>query len=392
MLIAKNLIAGEAVDTADGTFTAGGGLAAFQEASHALVNRAPDAAADAFDAYRRVPADARAAFLDRIAAAIEANDELIAVAHVETALPKQRLAGERSRTANQLRMFATLVREGSWVDARIDRALPQRIPLPKPDIRRMLVPVGPVAVFGASNFPLAFSVAGGDTASALAAGCPVVVKAHPAHPATSEVAGRAIIAAAQASGIPAGVVLAAAQHPPRDCASARAASARQGGRLHRKPACGPRAVRRRGQSSRAHPGLRRDGQREPGVHPARCDRGAGAGARRRTEGIRDTWRRAVLHQSRIDDRRRGPRLRRPRARARRADADGAARHDADSRDLQLVSSWRPAPERHRRYLDDAFVDRRPGVARCPVTLRDARLGTSYGTTKWPKRFSVRQRW
>ena len=86
-------------------------------------------------------------------------------------------------------MFATLVREGSWVDARIDRALPHRTPLPRPDIRRMLVPIGPVAVFGASNFPLAFSVAGGDTASALAAGCPVVVKAHPAHPATSEVAG-----------------------------------------------------------------------------------------------------------------------------------------------------------------------------------------------------------
>jgi NADP-dependent aldehyde dehydrogenase len=102
-------------------------------------------------------------------------------------------------------MFAALVRDGSWVDARIDRALPQRTPLPKPDIRRMLVPIGPVAVFGASNFPLAFSVAGGDTASALAAGCPVVVKAHPAHPATSELAARAIMAAAEASGIPRGV-------------------------------------------------------------------------------------------------------------------------------------------------------------------------------------------
>ena len=102
-------------------------------------------------------------------------------------------------------MFANLVREGSWVDARIDRALPDRKPLPKPDIRRMLIPIGPVAVFGASNFPLAFSVAGGDTASALAAGCPVVVKAHPAHPATSELAARAIIAAVKASGMPAGV-------------------------------------------------------------------------------------------------------------------------------------------------------------------------------------------
>ena len=96
-------------------------------------------------------------------------------------------------------MFANLVREGSWVDARIDRALPDRKPLPKPDIRRMLIPIGPVAVFGASNFPLAFSVAGGDTASALAAGCPVVVKAHPAHPATSELAARAIVAAVNAA-------------------------------------------------------------------------------------------------------------------------------------------------------------------------------------------------
>jgi NADP-dependent aldehyde dehydrogenase len=205
MLIGKNLIAGEWVDTADGTFVAGGALRAFEEASPALLDRALDAAARASEAYRRVPPEARAAFLERIAAAIEASEEIIEAAHVETALPKPRLAGERARTANQLRMFATLVHEGSWVDARIDPGLPERTPLPKPDIRRMLIPIGPVAVFGASNFPLAFSVAGGDTASALAAGCPVVVKAHPAHPATSEVAARAIVAAAHESGIPAGV-------------------------------------------------------------------------------------------------------------------------------------------------------------------------------------------
>jgi NADP-dependent aldehyde dehydrogenase len=102
-------------------------------------------------------------------------------------------------------MFGNLVREGSWVDARIDRAMPERTPLPRPDIRRMLMPIGPVAVFGASNFPLAFSVAGGDTASALAAGCPVVVKAHPAHPATSEYAARAVVAAVTAAGMPPGV-------------------------------------------------------------------------------------------------------------------------------------------------------------------------------------------
>ena len=205
MLTGQNLIAGEPVESADGTFTAGGELARFDEASAAHLDRALNAATGAFDAYRRLPADTRAGFLDRIAAAIESNDRLIEVAHVETALPVPRLTGERTRTANQLRMFAALVRDGSWVDARIDRALPQRTPLPKPDIRRMLIPIGPVAVFGASNVPLAFSVAGGDTASALAAGCPVVVKAHPAHPATSELAAGDIIAAAQASGIPAGV-------------------------------------------------------------------------------------------------------------------------------------------------------------------------------------------
>jgi 2,5-dioxopentanoate dehydrogenase len=116
----------------------------------------------------------------------------------------ERLAGERVRTVNQLRLFATLIRDGSWVDARIDRAIPERKP-PKPDLRRMLIPLGPVAVFAASNFPLAFSVAGGDTASAFAAGCPVIVKAHPAHAATSELTARAIVKAAQATGMPAGV-------------------------------------------------------------------------------------------------------------------------------------------------------------------------------------------
>ena len=175
------------------------------EASLADIDAALSAAARASDEYRRVAAGQRAEFLDRIAAAIEQAGELLDVAHRETALPPERLAGERARTAGQLRLFANLVREGSWVDARIDRALPDRKPLPRPDIRRMLIPIGPVAVFGASNFPLAFSVAGGDTASALAAGCPVVVKGHPAHPGTSELAARAVIDAAIATGMPAGV-------------------------------------------------------------------------------------------------------------------------------------------------------------------------------------------
>jgi NADP-dependent aldehyde dehydrogenase len=163
-------------------------------------------AEQAFMAYRGQPADAIAKFLDAIAAGLEAlGPELIARAHAETALPEPRLLSERGRTMNQLRMFATLVREGSWVDARIDRADPGRTPAPKPDLRRMLIPIGPVVVFGASNFPLAFSVCGGDTASALAAGNPVVVKAHPAHPGTSELAARVVQKAASDCGMPAGV-------------------------------------------------------------------------------------------------------------------------------------------------------------------------------------------
>lgn len=205
MLTGKNLIACVPSDSAEGRFSAVGALAEFEEASRAHVDDALEAAGRASPEYRRLPAEARAAFLDRIAEELERADGLLDAAHRETALPPDRLVGECGRAASQLRMFANLVRDGSWVDARIDRALPDRKPLPKPDIRRMLIPIGPVAVFGASNFPLAFSVAGGDTASALAAGCPVVVKAHPAHPATSELAARAIVAAVNACGMPAGV-------------------------------------------------------------------------------------------------------------------------------------------------------------------------------------------
>ncbi len=133
----------------------------------------------------------------------QAAEAIIDRAHQETALPRPRLAGEVARTSNQLRLFAGVVEEGSWVMARIDTADPARTP-PKPDVRSMLRPLGPVAVFGASNFPLAFSVAGGDTASALAAGNPVIVKAHPAHPGTSELAGHIIAAAVAECGFPSG--------------------------------------------------------------------------------------------------------------------------------------------------------------------------------------------
>lgn len=159
----------------------------------------------AFDTFRATSDHERADFLEQIAARILAlGDELIVRAMAETGLPRARLEGERGRTMNQLKMFAELLREGSWQDARIDTALPQRTP-PRPDLRLRFVGVGPVAVFGASNFPLAFSVAGGDTAAALAAGCPVVVKAHSAHPGTSELVGRAVVEAVTLSKLPAGV-------------------------------------------------------------------------------------------------------------------------------------------------------------------------------------------
>ncbi|MBC2667761.1 aldehyde dehydrogenase (NADP(+)) [Novosphingobium piscinae] len=164
------------------------------------------AAAAAFDTYRATSRAARAAFLEGIAAEILAiGDPLIEAAMQESGLPRVRLEGERGRTVGQLRMFADVVRAGAWQQLRIDPALPERQPLPRPDLRLRMIPVGPVAVFGASNFPLAFSTAGGDTAAALAAGCPVVVKGHPAHPRTGELVAGAIARAVAAHGLPAGV-------------------------------------------------------------------------------------------------------------------------------------------------------------------------------------------
>jgi alpha-ketoglutaric semialdehyde dehydrogenase len=177
----------------------------FAEATENEVDRACRLADAAFPLFAALAPKARAAFLREIAREImDLGDVLLDRAHRETALPLPRLQGERGRTVSQLEMFAALVEEGSWVDARIDRAKPERTPLPRPDLRRMRVPLGPVAVFGASNFPLAFSVAGGDTASALAAGCPVVVKAHPAHPGVCELVGSAIVRAVQKAGMPEG--------------------------------------------------------------------------------------------------------------------------------------------------------------------------------------------
>ena len=170
------------------------------------LNLAADLAEEAFAIYSKLPGREKARFLRHIADGIEAIvPELVERAHRETALPEARLKGESARTIHQLRLFAQVVEEGSWVNARIDPAQPDRKPLPRSDIRSMMRPLGPVAVFGASNFPLAFSVAGGDTAAAFAAGNPVIVKAHHAHPGTSEMVGQVIARSVKECGLPPGV-------------------------------------------------------------------------------------------------------------------------------------------------------------------------------------------
>ena len=164
------------------------------------------AAAAAYPSFSTLDPETHARFLEAIAGNIEAiGEELITRAGLETGLPAARLQGERARTTGQLRLFAGVVRQGDYRGVRIDPALPDRAPLPRADIRQRQIPLGPVAVFGASNFPLAFSTAGGDTASALAAGCPVVFKAHNAHPGTGELVGQAIAKAVRDTGLHPGV-------------------------------------------------------------------------------------------------------------------------------------------------------------------------------------------
>ncbi len=176
------------------------------EASFDDIRNAVSKASSAFKIYSKMDGKKRAAFLNAIASEIEAvSEELTKRAVLESGLPEARINGERGRTVNQLKLFASIAEEGSWVEASIDKAQPDRSPLPKPDIRKKLYPLGPVAVFTASNFPLAFSTAGGDTASALAAGNPVIVKAHPLHPGTNEIVATAILKAAKDQGMPDGV-------------------------------------------------------------------------------------------------------------------------------------------------------------------------------------------
>ncbi len=208
MLTGKHLIAGAWVAGSE-VFSSSpvtGEPRQFAAGGPAKVDAAVKAAEAAFAAYAATSREERAVFLERIATEIEARGaEITEVAAAESALPTARLEGERGRTTGQLRLFAAEIRKGAYLDVRKDAALPDRAPLPRPEIRLIQRPIGPVAVFGASNFPLAFSTAGGDTASALAAGCPVVVKGHPAHPGTGELVAQAIDAAIKACGMPAGV-------------------------------------------------------------------------------------------------------------------------------------------------------------------------------------------
>ena len=213
MIHGNHIIAGSRQARGDRTFTAvdpssGRPLASvFRDATAAEIDAAMEAAARAFQEYRLRSASAIAAFLEGIATELDSvGNEIVATAHAETGLPLARLENERARMINGVRIFAQVAREGSWIGARIDRADPARKPAPKPDVRAMLTAIGPVVVFGASNFPLAISVAGNDTMSALAAGCPVVVKAHPAHPGTSELVAEAITRAVARSDMPAGVL------------------------------------------------------------------------------------------------------------------------------------------------------------------------------------------
>lgn len=178
----------------------------FYSATDNELNTAVTKAKMAFNSYSRISMERRAEFLEEIANEIEAlGDELIQRASIESGLPNARFNGERGRTTGQLRLFAKVLREGSWVEASIDTAIPDRSPVPKPDIRKVLTATGPIAVFTASNFPLAFSTAGGDTASALAAGCPVIVKAHESHLGVNEMVSSAIVKAAKKTNMPDGV-------------------------------------------------------------------------------------------------------------------------------------------------------------------------------------------
>ena len=340
------------------------------------VEAATTEASEAFAAFRATTPTQRADFLEAIAAEIEADkDAIIEAAVAESHLPLGRITGEVGRTTGQLRMFADVVRRGDHLGVRIDPAVPDRAPLPRADIRQRMIPLGPVAVFGASNFPLAFSTAGGDTASALAAGCPVVVKGHPAHPRTGRLVGRRHRPGGRGE-------RPADRHlhlPPRRGRRLRARPgprqrpAHQGRRLHR---LARRRARDRGdgrQASRTDPGVRRDVLDQPrGRPPGRPRR---AGRRRPRPGVRRLAHprlRPVLHQPRTalpPDRRGGRRLPRGHGRGRRG------HHGPDH-----------AHPRHRRGLRPTA----PAGSRAPPASPASALAPTVASTP-PRRSSARPR-
>ncbi len=208
MLMGKSLIAGEWVGS-DETFESAvvsGSPDTFSKGTPEMVDRAAQAAEEAFWSYGYSKASERVAFLRILAEEIEARGaEITEIGVKETGLPAARLDGERGRTIAQINTYADVIEDGGYLEPVLDEALPDREPAPRPELRSIQRPIGPVGVFGASNFPLAFSTAGGDTASALAAGCPVVVKGHPAHPGVADVVAQAMDAAIKRAGVHPGV-------------------------------------------------------------------------------------------------------------------------------------------------------------------------------------------
>ncbi|MCY4663236.1 MAG: aldehyde dehydrogenase family protein [Acidimicrobiaceae bacterium] len=257
----------------------------FAFVTEVAVDAAAGAARAAFDVFRETSPSERAGFLETIAANLDAcRDEIVARACLESGLPRARIEGEHGRTTGQIRLFAREVRLGSHQGVRIDEAQPDRVPLPGPDVRQRHIGVGPVAVFGPSNFPLAFSATGGDVAAALAAGCPVIVKAHNAHPGTAELAGSAVEAAVEACGLPGGVYSllfgagrvvgqALAAHPAIKAiaftGSQAGGTAPMGPAAGRRPAPRAPAPRRGGSRSRCTPRCRASTHRWcwPGLPP-----------------------------------------------------------------------------------------------------------------------------
>ena len=352
---------------------------AYHHGDSSNVDAACSAAAAAFPVYRATTSEQRAQFLEAIAANIEAvKDAIIARATAETGLPTARITGEVGRTTGQLRLFASVLREGSWNGARIDPALPDRQPAPRPDIRQRTVPLGPVAVFGASNFPLAFSVAGGDTASALAAGCPVVVKGHDAHPGTSELVGRAITDAVAESGLPKGTFsLLFGSGPdlgialvtdPRIKAVGFTGSRSGGTALVAAAAARPEPIPVYAEMSSINPVFLLDGALE---HPRRRPR---QGLRRLAHhGVRP-----VLHQPGPRHRRRQPRPRRlhhrrprrPRRVAGHPDAHAEHRQQLRRRRHRAEQGSRPHRPRRSRRQPNA-----PAAPRCSVPTPPAFLNS-----------------